>query len=100
MLSSDEPVPTEEQIADYWKNIETEREANREARANRPRGQGRTRRGGGARRGGRGGEGGGRRRYDEEEEVYDEDGNIIQVRYSCMYCCSILDTGPALAPFK
>lgn len=75
-LASDEPVPTDEEITEYWKNIEAEREASREARAvNRQRGgAGRGRRGGGLRRGR-----GGRRYADGEEGAVDEDGNRIQV---------------------
>lgn len=69
-------MPSEEEIAEYWKKVEATREQNREARAARRRGGGRGRRGG--RRGGRGG-----RRYEgDDEEAVDEDGNRLQVCWS------------------
>jgi len=40
-LSTDEDVPTEEEIAEYWKKVEEEREQNRGARRGRGRGRGR-----------------------------------------------------------
>jgi len=55
-LASEEPVPTEEEITDYWKKLEADRQASREARRARGRGRG-GRRGSGMRRG-RGGRGG------------------------------------------
>jgi hypothetical protein len=72
-------VPSEDQIAEYWKKVEATREANREARAASRRGGGRGRRG--VRRG-RGG--GASRRYEGGEEGLDEDGNRLQVNIALL----------------
>ncbi|KAA0192952.1 hypothetical protein HAZT_HAZT009929 [Hyalella azteca] len=73
-IAGEDPVPSEDQIAEYWKKVEATREANREARAASRRGGGRGRRG---LRRGRGG--GASRRYEGGEEGLDEDGNRLQV---------------------
>lgn len=75
LATDSEPVPTEDDIVQYWQELEAKREASREARASR-RGT-RGRRGGmrrGRGRGRRGGYSGG-----EGEEMEDEDGKDIQV---------------------
>ncbi|KAF2368293.1 5-formyltetrahydrofolate cyclo-ligase [Trinorchestia longiramus] len=75
-IKGEEPVPSEEQIAEYWKKVEATREANREARAASRRGGGR------GRRGFRRGRGGGRRYEGDEDGPVDEDGNRLQVTVS------------------